>query len=54
MEPSPQKAKKMRTIPFLESFSEEIVCIRQPDANNIPVIMFSQVDNFDGLNRAAA
>ena len=54
MEPSQQKAKKIRTIPFLESFPNEIVAIRHPDINNIPYIMFSQVDNVEGLNRAAA
>jgi PAX-interacting protein 1 len=52
MEPTPQKAKKLRTIPFLETFPEEISCVRQPEPNNVPVVMFSQVDNVEGLNRA--
>jgi hypothetical protein len=42
----------MRTIPFLETISDEINCIRQPEPNNIPVVMFSQIDNADGLTRA--
>lgn len=42
----------MRTIAFLETIPDEIVCSRQPEPNNIPVVMLSQVDNVDGLNRA--
>lgn len=44
----------MRTIPYLETFPDEVVCVRQPEPNNVPVVMFSQVDNMDGLNRAVA
>lgn len=40
----------MRTIPMLESIPDEIVCIRAPD--EIPIVMFSHVDNLEGLSRA--
>lgn len=52
LDPTPQKTKKIRTIPFLETISDEINCIRQPEPNNIPIVMFSQIDNSDGLIRA--
>jgi hypothetical protein len=52
MEPPVKRAKKMRTIPFLESITDEIMCVRQPDANQIPIVMFSNVDNVEGLTRA--
>lgn len=42
----------MRTIAFLESIPDEITCARQPEPNNVPVVMFSQVDNIEGLRRA--
>lgn len=44
----------MRTIAYLETIPDEISCIRQPEANNVPVVMLSSVDNVDGLNRAVA
>jgi len=52
MEPPMKKAKKMRTIPLLEVIPDEIYCIRQPDSNEIPIVMFSHVDNIEGLTRA--
>lgn len=52
MEPPVKKIKRMRTIPLLETIPDEIMCLRQPDANEIPIIMFSNVDNIEGLTRA--
>jgi len=52
LEPPPTKAKKMRTIPYLEVIPDEISCVRQPEPNNVPIVMLSQVDNVDGLTRA--
>lgn len=52
LDPPPVKAKKMRTIPFLETIPDEIACVRQPEPNNVPIVMLSQVDNADGLARA--
>ncbi|CRK86347.1 CLUMA_CG000101, isoform A [Clunio marinus] len=52
LDPPQQKAKKLRTIPFLETIPEEINCIKQPEPNNIPIVMLSQVDDEDGLTRA--
>lgn len=52
MEPPMKKVKKMRTIPLLEVIPDEIYCIRQPDSNEIPIVMFSHVDNIEGLTRA--
>lgn len=52
LDPPQTKAKKMRTIAFLENFPDEIVCVRQPEPNNVPIVMLSQVDNDNGLARA--
>lgn len=52
MEPPLKKIKKMRTIPLLELIPDEIFCIRQPDLNDVPIVMFSHVDNIEGLSRA--
>lgn len=52
MEPPTKRAKKMRTIPLLESIPDEIMCMRRPEGNEIPVVMFSHIDNVDGLTRA--
>lgn len=52
LEPPPIKAKRMRTIAFLETIPDEIICVRQPEPNNMPIVMFSQVDNIESLNRA--
>ena len=52
MEPPLKKVKKMRTIPLLEVIPDEIHCIRHPNLNEIPIVMFSHVDNIDGLTRA--
>lgn len=52
MEPVTKKAKKMRTIPLLETIPDEIMCIRRPENHEIPTVMFSHVDNQEGLTRA--
>lgn len=52
MEPNVKRAKKMRTIPPLETIPEEIQCIQKPEIHEIPIVMFSHVDNLDGLTRA--
>lgn len=44
--------KKLRTLPPLEPIPAEIICQRQPDADSIPNILFSQIDNTEGLTRA--
>uniref|UniRef100_A0A8D8J950 PAX-interacting protein 1 n=1 Tax=Culex pipiens TaxID=7175 RepID=A0A8D8J950_CULPI len=44
--------KKARTLPPLEAIPGEIVCQRQPDADSIPHVLFSQIDNTEGLMRA--
>jgi hypothetical protein len=55
LEPPAKRAKKMRTIPFLESLPNEIACMRPAEMNLSPVVvMFSHVDNIDGLMRAVA
>lgn len=46
------KPKKMRTSPPLEEIPEEITCNQLPDPEKIPRVMFSQVDNIEGLTRA--
>lgn len=46
------EAKKPRIFPPLEEIPTEIVCNEKPDAENAPRIIFSQVDNLDGLTRA--
>ncbi|KAL1400707.1 hypothetical protein pipiens_007212 [Culex pipiens pipiens] len=44
--------KKARTLPPLEAIPGEIVCQRQPDADSVPHVLFSQIDNTEGLMRA--
>ena len=51
LEPVSVKAKRMRTIPPLETLPDEVVCVRPLDTDVVPVVMFSQVDNLDGLAR---
>lgn len=46
------KPKKIRTLPPLEAIPDEIVCTNPPDADKIPRILLSQIDNSDGLKRA--
>lgn len=45
------KAKKARTIPPLEEIPDEIVCNELP-GDKAPKILFSQVDNIEGLTKA--
>lgn len=53
LEPLPVKAKRMRTLPPLETLPDEVVCVRPLENDGVvPVVMFSQVDNLDGLARA--
>jgi hypothetical protein len=52
MEPPVKRAKKIRTLPLMESIPDEILCVRHPDVNDIPYVMFSHVDNVEGLSRA--
>lgn len=46
------KAKKVRTIPPLEEIPDEIMCNETPEADKAPKIIFSQVDNIEGLTKA--
>lgn len=48
------KPKRLRTMPPLEMIPENIVCLTEPDPDNVPKILFSQVDNLEGLKRAVA
>ena len=48
----PTNVKKMRTLPPMETIPNEVICNQMPDPENAPVIMLSQVDNNNGLNRA--
>ncbi|KAJ6636356.1 PAX-interacting protein 1, partial [Pseudolycoriella hygida] len=50
--PTEPKAKKPRTIPPLEEIPDEIQCNWKPDADKVPKVVFSQVDNIEGLKRA--
>ncbi|XP_037036633.1 PAX-interacting protein 1 isoform X2 [Bradysia coprophila] len=50
--PAEPKVKKMRTIPPLEEIPDDIMCTEPLEADNAPKIIFSQVDNIDGLTRA--
>lgn len=50
--PSESKPKKIRTYPPLEEIPNKIVCTEQPEPNQRPRILFSQVDNIDGLKYA--
>ncbi|GAB0097831.1 PAX-interacting protein 1 [Sergentomyia squamirostris] len=50
--PSAPKPKKIRTLPPLEPIPDEIVCKKAPQGEDVPKILFSQVDNLDGLTRA--
>lgn len=45
-------AKKPRTLPPMEPIPAEIVCQRQPAPDAIPHVLFSQVDNSEGLAHA--
>jgi hypothetical protein len=47
-----QKEKKVRTREPLEPIPNEIVCTKQPEPDKVPCILFSSIDNVDGLNRA--
>lgn len=51
-QPTEPKTKKMRTIPPLEEIPEEIVCSELPESDKAPRIIFSQVDNIEGLTKA--
>lgn len=52
-EPAPEpKEKRIRTYPHLELIPDEINCIQLPDPDKVPRVMFSQIDNIDGLQRA--
>lgn len=52
-EPGPEpQPKKVRTHPPLELIPDEIICNQLPDPDKVPRIIFSQIDNMDGLNRA--
>lgn len=48
------ETKKPRIVQMLEQFPEEIVCIRRPIdvGEETPRVMFSQVQNHDGLLKA--
>lgn len=46
------KSKKARTFPPLEEIPDEITCNDKPEPEKAPRIVFSQVDNIDGLTRA--
>ncbi len=49
---SEPKAKKIRTIPPLEEIPDEVLCTEPPEADKVPKIIFSQVDNIEGLTKA--
>lgn len=51
LDPLQVKAKRMRTLPSLETLPDEVVCVRQLETDAIPIVMFSQVDNLEGLAR---
>lgn len=51
-EPPPHLNKKPRTLPPLELIPDEITCTKYPDQDKIPKVMFSNVDNLEGLSRA--
>lgn len=42
----------MRTIPPLEEIPDEILCTEPLEADKAPKIIFSQVDNIEGLTKA--
>lgn len=42
----------MRTHPPLEEIPDEIICNEFLEPDKVPRIMFSQVDNIEGLKRA--
>lgn len=46
------KPKRVRSLPPLEGIPEEIVCTNLPDADKVPRILLSQIDNTEGLKRA--
>lgn len=47
-----QKAKKPRIHPPLEVIPDEISCKQLPEPDQVPRILFSQIDNVDGLTKA--
>lgn len=52
-EPAPEpKPKRVRTHPPLEPIPDEIICTQLPESDQVPKIIFSQVDNLSGLQRA--
>lgn len=46
------KPKRVRTLPPLEGIPDEIVCTNLPEADKVPRILLSQIDNTEGLKRA--
>lgn len=50
--PQEPKPKKIRTYPPLEVIPEEIICNQLPEPDQAPRILFSQIDNVDGLTKA--
>lgn len=51
-DPGPEpKAKRARTYPHLEVIPDEIQCNQLPVPDKVPRIMFSQIDNIEGLQR---
>lgn len=46
------KPKKPRVHEPLETIPDEIICIEGPSNGIVPYILFSQVDNLEGLKRA--
>lgn len=51
-EPPHHPNKKQRTLPPLEAIPDEIICTKQPEPEKIPKVIFSNVDNVEGLTRA--
>lgn len=51
-DPPMPPAKKARTVPPLEDIPNEIVCTKQPEPDQIPNVIFTCVDNIEGLTRA--
>ena len=47
------KQKKLRTLPPMEQIPEEILCKKLPEIDSeVPHILFSQIDNIEGLTKA--
>lgn len=49
---SASKPKRARTEPVLELIPDEILCTTYPDPESVPKVIFSQIDNEEGLKRA--